>query len=377
MSSTLTPDSTAPRSAPSVAPASPSVADAPAAPAKQNRILPVLLLLAVIGGGWFIKQWWYGRTHESTENAQVDGHIVPVLAKVGGYVTSVSVDENQQVPAGKVVITIDDAEYRARLAQSEAEYAAALSATGAGRDVGQAIAAQEAATSQRAVTDAQIAAARANHEKAKSDLVRLTELADKQIVSRQALDAARANETALAAQLVAMERQAGTATANISGAQAGVRLAQARLAAAKASRDNAALQLSYTRIVIPATGIVSRKQVEVGQLVQGGQLLLSVVGDADVWITANMKETQLERVRVGQVVEVEVDAYPGALVQGVVESISPATGARFALLPPDNATGNFTKVVQRVPVRVRVAQGLGPDRPLRPGMSANVHIDVK
>ena len=375
MSSTLTPDSTAPR--PTLAVTSPAPSADVAAPAKQNRILPVLLLLVVFGGGWFIKQWWYGRTHESTENAQVDGHIVPVLAKVGGYVTSVGVDENQQVPAGKVVITIDDAEYRARLAQSEAEYAAALSATGAGRDVGQAIAAQEAATSQRAVTDAQIAAARANHEKARSDLARLTELADKQIVSRQALDAARANETALAAQLVAMERQAGTATANISGAQAGVRLAQARLAAAKATRDNAALQLSYTRIVIPATGIVSRKQVEVGQLVQGGQQLLSVVGDADVWITANMKETQLERVRVGQVVEVEVDAYPGTLVKGVVESISPATGARFALLPPDNATGNFTKVVQRVPVRVRVAQGLGPDRPLRPGMSANVHIDVK
>ncbi len=375
MSSTLTPDPTAPRSAPAAASPAPTIDVA--APAKKNKIVPALLFLAVIGSGWFIKQWWYGRTHESTENAQVDGHIVPVLAKVGGYVTSVAVDENQQVPAGKVVITIDDAEYRARLAQTEAEYAAALSATGAGRDVGQAIATQEAATSQRAVTDAQIAAARANHEKAKSDLARLTELADKQIVSRQALDAARANETALAAQLVAMERQAGTATANISGAQAGVRLAQARLAAAKATRDNAALQLSYTRIVIPATGIVSRKQVEVGQLVQAGQQLLSVVGDADVWITANMKETQLERVRVGQVVEVEVDAYPGALVKGVVESISPATGARFALLPPDNATGNFTKVVQRVPVRVRVSQGLGPDRPLRPGMSANVHIDVK
>ena len=378
MSSTMSPDATAPtRTPPAVAgaPAADPTADAP----KRNRILPVLLVLALLGGSWFAKQWWFGRTHESTENAQVDGHIIPVMAKVGGFVTSMSVSENQRVGSGTVVITIDDAEYRARLAQTEAEYAAALasSGSGAGRDVGQAIAVQEAATSQRAVSDAQIAAARANHEKAKSDLVRLAELADKQIVSKQALDAARATETALAAQLVAMEKQAGAATANVSGAQAGVRLAQARLAAAKAARDNAALQLSYTRIVVPTSGVISRKQVEVGQLVQPGQLLFNVVGDGEVWVTANLKETQLAKVRVGQHAEIEVDAYPGTPAQGVVESLSPATGARFALLPPDNATGNFTKVVQRVPVRIRVTEGPGADRPLRPGMSVTVNIETK
>ncbi len=374
MSSTMTPESTAPRTGapPSAAPAAPA-----AEPQKKNKILPVLILLAVLGGGWFAKQWWFGRTHESTENAQVDGHIVPVLAKVGGFVTSVNVSENQRLPAGQVVVTIDDAEYRAKLAQTEAEYAAALAAVGSGRDVGQALALQEQATSQRAVSDAQVTAARANYERAKSDLARMQELADKQIVSRQAYDAAKATEVALKAQLDAVEKQAGGATAGISGAQAGVRLAQARLAAAKASRDNAALQLSYTRVVVPASGIIARKQIEVGQLVQAGQALFSVVGDSDVWVTANLKETQLERVKIGQKVEIEVDAYPGTPAHGVVESVSPATGARFALLPPDNATGNFTKVVQRVPVRIRVDQPPAADRPLRPGMSVSVFIDVK
>ncbi|MBI3792142.1 MAG: HlyD family secretion protein [Gemmatimonadetes bacterium] len=379
MSSTMTPESETARPGPSAGAASPdaSAAAPAAAPQKKNRILPVLAVLLVLGGGWFAKQWWFGRTHESTENAQVDGHIVPVLAKVGGYITSVNVNENERLPAGKVVITIDDAEYRARLAQAEADYAAALAAVGTGRDVGQALAAQEQATSQRAVTDAQITAARANYEKARSDLARMQELADKQIVSKQALDAAKATEVALKAQLEAVEKQAGGATAGVSGAQAGVRLAQARLGAAKAARDNAALQLSYTRIVVPASGIIARKQVEVGQLVQPGQALFSVVGDSDVWVTANMKETQLEKVKVGQKVDIEVDAYPGSPAKGVVESVSPATGARFALLPPDNATGNFTKVVQRVPVRIRVAEGPGPDKPLRPGMSVTVNIETR
>ncbi len=377
MSSTLTPESATPRTG-APASASPAAPSAPAAePQKKSRILPVLVLLGLLGGGWFARQWWFGRTHESTENAQVDGHIVPVLAKVGGFVTSVNVNENQRLPAGQVVVTIDDAEYRARLAQTEADYAAALAAVGNGRDVGQALAAQEQATSLRAVSDAQVTAARANYERARSDLARMQELADKQIVSRQAYDAAKASEVALKAQLDAVEKQAGGATAGITGAQAGVRLAQARLAAAKASRDNAALQLSYTRVVVPASGIIARKQIEVGQLVQGGQALFSVVGDSDVWVSANLKETQLERVRVGQKVEIEVDAYPGAPAHGVVESVSPATGARFALLPPDNATGNFTKVVQRVPVRIRVTEAPGADKPLRPGMSVSVHIDVK
>ncbi|MBI2796506.1 MAG: HlyD family secretion protein [Gemmatimonadetes bacterium] len=377
MSSVIEPDTSAPAPAAGSAP-SPSEGAAAGARSPQKRpIVPILVALAVIGLAWSGRQWWYGRTHVSTENAQVDGHILPVLAKVGGFVTGVSVGENDHARAGSVVITIDDSEYRARLAQAEADYAAALAAAGNGRDIGQAFAATEAASSQRAVTDAQLAAAQANYEKAKSDLARMTGLAEKQIISTQQLDAARAAEESQRAQLVALQRQQAAATAGITGAQAGQRLALARLAAARAARDNAALQLSYTRITLPTAGVISRKQVEVGQLVQPGQMLFSVVGDSGVWITANLKETQLEHLQVGQRTEIEVDAYPGTVAKGVVESLSPATGARFALLPPDNATGNFTKVVQRVPVRIAVTEGLGPDRPLRPGMSVTIHVDIR
>jgi membrane fusion protein (multidrug efflux system) len=191
------------------------------------------------------------------------------------------------------------------------------------------------------------------------------------------LDAARAAAEAASANVVALERQTSAASGTVQSAEAGVRLANARLAGAKAASDNAALQLSYTRVTAPAAGIVSRKQVEPGQLIQAGQPLMTIVTDTGVFVTANMKETQLADLRVGQPAEIEVDAYGGATAIGCVESVSAATGSKFALLPPDNATGNFTKVVQRVPVRIRVKQGLGPDRPLRPGMSVTVHVDTK
>jgi len=202
----------------------------------------------------------------------------------------------------------------------------------------------------------------------------MKELADKQIISRQQLDAAQAAADAASANLVAAERQAAAAGGTVENAQAGTRLAQARLEAAKAARDNAALQLSYTKILAPMSGTVSRKQVEQGQLVQPGQPLFTIVSDSGVWVTANFKETQLSRIRVGQPVELDVDAYGGCVAEGVVESLSAATGAKFALIPPDNATGNFTKVVQRVPVRVKITKGCGSDRPLRPGMSVNAHV---
>ena len=152
------------------------------------------------------------------------------------------------------------------------------------------------------------------------------------------------------------------------------KLAQARLAAARAALGNATLQLSYTRVTAPLTGTVSRKQVEIGQLVQAGQPLLMIVADSSGIITANFKETQLADLKVGQPVDIEVDSYPGCVAEGKVESLSAATGARFALLPPDNSTGNFTKVVQRVPVRIAVVKGCGAGRPLRPGMSVTVHV---
>ena len=353
-------------------------AEPPKPPSRRKFIILPIVGLAVLAGiVWGVKKWTYGRSHESTENAQVDGHIVPVLAKVGGYVTAVRVGENDRVNEGAELVHIDDAEYKVKLAQADADLAAAQSVVGGRGVTGQAEAQIQTASSQRQVVDAQIAAAEANRQKAVSDLARIKELADKQIVSRQQLDAAQAAADAATANLDAVRRQASAAGAGVANAEAGARYAQARLGAAKSARDNAALQLSYTSVTSPLAGIVSRKQVEVGQLVQPGQPLLTIVADTGVWVTANYKETQLSDVRVGSAAEIDVDAYPGCKVQGKVESIGAATGAKFALLPPDNATGNFTKVVQRVPVRIMVTRACGNDQPLRPGMSVEAHVVTK
>jgi membrane fusion protein (multidrug efflux system) len=281
------------------------------------------------------------------------------------------------VRADSIVVRIDQSEYKTRLAQADADLAAARAGAGTSGGGGQAQAVVQQASGQRASLDAQITAAGANATKAKQDLARMEDLAAKQVVSKMQLDGARAAAEAASANVVALERQQSAAGGTVAGAEAGVRLANARLQAAQAARDNAALQLSYTNVTAPAAGIVSKKQVERGQLVQAGQPLYTIVADTGVFITANFKETQLADIRVGQPAEIEVDGYRGAVAIGCVESVSAATGSKFALLPPDNATGNFTKVVQRIPVRLKVKQGLGADRQLRPGMSVTAHVDTK
>ncbi|HEV7837508.1 MAG TPA: HlyD family secretion protein [Gemmatimonadaceae bacterium] len=325
---------------------------------------------------WAFQKWSYGRTHQTTDNAQVDGHIVPVLAKVGGYVNTVNVSENDRVKAGQLLVQLDDADYRVRLQQAQADLAAAEATGGGGGFSGQAQSQVQSAAGQRAALDAQIGAARANANRADLDLARARELADKQIISRQQLDAAQAMSAVAHANLLAAERQAAAAGGTVNTAEAGVRVANARTLAARANVANSQLQLDYTRITAPASGEVSRKQVEVGQLVAPGQPLMSIVADTGVWVTANFKETQLATIRPGQPVEFEIDAYGGCVGEGKVASVSGATGAKFALLPPDNATGNFTKVVQRVPVRIAVTKPCAGNRPLRPGLSAVVHIDT-
>jgi membrane fusion protein (multidrug efflux system) len=322
----------------------------PAAPGGRRKIVFAVLglvLLVLIAGG--VRKLIWARSHEGTDNAQVDGHILPVLPKVGGFVTAVRVEENQSVRAGDTLVILDDRDFRAKLQQAEADLAVALATVSSRQRVGQA--------------DAAVRQAEANAEKAHADLDRLTPLAAQGIVSRQQLDAA---QTAVRA-----------TDAALSAAQAALLGADARVASARASRDQAALQLSYTRIIAAQGGLVSKKNVEVGQLVQPGQPLFSVVPLEDVWVTANLKETQIEDVTPGDAVDFTVDAYPGIHFRGHVESLSPATGARFSLLPPDNATGNFTKVVQRLPVRVRRDGPPDPAHPLRPGMSVNVTITTK
>jgi membrane fusion protein, multidrug efflux system len=342
---------------------------------KKKIVLSIVGVLALILAFWGFQKWLYGRSHQTTDNAQVDGHIVPVLAKVGGYVKTVNVSENDHVKAGQLLVQLDDADYRVRFQQAQADLAAAEATGGGGGFSGQAQSQVQSAAGQRAALDAQIGAARANANRADLDLARARELAAKQIISKQQLDAAQASAEVAHANLLAAQRQAAAAGGTVNTAEAGVRVANARTLAARAAAENAQLQLDYTRIAAPASGEVSRKQVEVGQLVAGGQPLMSIVADTGFWVTANFKETQLAKIRPGQPVEFEIDAYGGCIGEGKVASVSGATGAKFALLPPDNATGNFTKVVQRVPVRIAVTKPC-PGYPLRPGLSAVVHIDT-
>ena len=355
----------------------PAVTPPPKSTTRKKIIIGVVIVAVIVALTWGIKTLIYSRAHESTDNAQVDGHIVPVLAKVGGYVTAVLVQDNDSVRDGQTLVRIDDAEYRVKVAQADADLAAAQSAAGGRQFTGQSQAAVATASGQRSALDAQIQAALANQQKANADLARMRDLVSKQIVSAQQLDAAQAAAAAAAADVEALQRQAAAAGGTVQNAQAGVRLAQARLQAAQSALDNAKLQLSYTNVTAPETGTISKKQVEVGQLVQAGQTLMSIVADTGTWVTANFKETQLNKMHVGQPVEFDVDAYPGCEAEGKVQSLSGATGARFALLPPDNATGNFTKVVQRLPVRIAITKGCGPTHPLRPGMSVVAHTDIR
>jgi len=341
---------------------------------RRQITLTIVGIAALLLLVWGARAWTFARAHESTDNAQVDGHIVPILAKVGGYVQTVMVAENDRVKPGQQLVQIDEAEYRQRFAQTDADLQAALAAAGIDGSPGQAEAQVMTASGQQSALEAQIVAARANAQRATADLARAEDLVKQQIISSAQLDAARNAAATAAANVTALERQAAAAGASVAGARGGVRLAVARAMSARATRDLAALQLQYAKVLAPEAGIISRKSVEVGQLVQAGQPLMWVVADTGEWVTANFKETQLASMHPGQPVDVEVDAYKGCHVEGKVLSISSATGAKFALLPPDNATGNFTKVVQRIPVRIQVTQSCGNGRPLRPGMSVTAHV---
>lgn len=351
MATTMEPTETRTRPASPSGPATPPPSTA-AQPAKKNSRRTVFMIMGVILLGLLIfgaRKWWWGRSHVSTDNAQVDGHIVPVLPKVGGFVAEVRVEENHNVKAGDTLVVLDDRDFQARLAQTEADLAALLATVSSRTRVGQA--------------EAAVAQAQANATKAAADLARIEPLAIQNVVSQQQLDAARAAAAAAQAQLAAT--------------QAALVGADARVAASRAARDQAALQLSYTRLTAPMNGVVSKKTVEIGQLVQPGQPLMSVVPLEDVWVTANLKETETADVTPGDSADITVDAYKGRHFHGHVESLSPATGAKFSLLPPDNATGNFTKVVQRIPVRIHLDDPVDPAHLLRPGMSVVATIKTR
>ena len=357
--------------------ADPSAAPAAPAPKPNRRPLYIIGAVALAAAVWGGVKYLHGLSHVETDNAQVEGHITPIAPKVSGFVAEVRVDDNQTVKAGDTLLVLDDRDYRVRLAQATADLAAARAQAGSNSRAGQAQAQYEGSRASAASAAAAVVASEANLRKAAADLQRLKGLAAQQIVSAQQLDAAQAAFDAATANLEALRRQQSAAENNVQAAQAALSVADARLAAAQAAVDNARLQLGYTRITSPVDGVVAKRSVEVGELVQAGQEVMSVVPLGDIWVTANLKETELQDVTPGDKAEFTVDAYPGHKFHGHVESISPATGASFALIPPDNATGNFTKVVQRVPVKILVDDPVDPAHPLRPGMSVVVSITTK
>ncbi len=387
-------------------------------------VLGIVTAIGVLVGGPLLYRYY--ATRESTDDAQIDGHINPISARVGGTVMEVCVNDNQPVTQGALLVRLDTRDYEvalerakadlaeaeeqakaaniqvpithtttsnqvnaARAVLSQAENAAAVAA----RDV-------EAARARLALARAREREAKANHTRAEQDVQRLKQLIVKDEVSKQeydnavlAEDSTRAAEDSAAAAVAEAERaveaaearqaqvrsaipeaQAGLDTAHTAPEQTAIVRDRAASAAAKvlearANVEQAKLNLEYTAIRAPVTGIVSKKSVEVGQIVQTGQPLLAVVPLEDIWVTANFKESQLKNMRAGQSAEISVDAYGGRSYKGHVESIAAATGARFSLLPPENATGNYVKVVQRIPVKIVFEKGQDPEHLLRPGMS--------
>ena len=353
------------RGAAGAGPPEPETRERPAA--RPARRPPVALIVVGVVAALLItlglKQWSFSRTHVVSDDAQVEGHIIPVLPRVSGYVAEVRVSENQTVHAGELLVVLDDRDYRARLDQTEADLAAAIATAGQRGLAGQ-------SQSQLAAARAAVAQAEASERRAAGDVARYRTLAGRGVVSRQQLDNAEAAASVAEAQLQGARDQ-------VAAASAGVRNADSKVVSAGAARDQAALQLGYTRLTAPRDGVVSKKTAEVGQLVQPGQPLMAVVPLDDIWVVANLKETEIRDVNPGDRAEIQVDSYPRRTFRGHVESLSPATGAKFSLLPPDNATGNFTKVVQRIPVRIRLDGPPDGLHPLRPGMSVKAIVVAK
>lgn len=361
------------------------------------RIGGVIVLVAAIFFGY--SEFRYLQRYETTDDAQIDGDVDPVTPKVGGYLKTIKFQDNQQVQEGDTLFVLDDADYRIRVAQAEAALQSAQAGVGVSRSnisvaaatIQSSQATVQTARDQVATAQANVAAAQARARKTGQDFERYQRLLAEKTVPQQQFDAVQAERDAAQAQLQAAQAQLQTAQSQVSaaGTQTGVTnsqrrasesqvsVVQATIKQRQAELDLARLQLSYTILRAPVTGVISRRTVQVGQLIQPGQALCSVVSQANVWVTANFKETQLAQMKPGQAVEVAVDAFGDEKVQGHVGSFAGATGAKFSLLPPDNATGNYVKVVQRIPVRIDVDKKSPLYARLRPGMSATVAVDLQ
>ncbi len=379
---------------------------------RRNLLIAAIIVVLIVAG---LLMWRHFSSYESTDDAQVDVHLYPVSARISGYVTKVNVDDNQWVQQGAVLVEIDPSEYQAAADQARAALGSAeataqslnltipvatVNASSqlqfASSGVEEQNAAITAAEKQLSAARAQLEAAQANDVKTQGDLRRYKELVAKQEVSAQTYDQAEAEAKAstaavaaardnVAASEQAVQREqsrlaqskanqtyAETGPKQVSSTQARARAAIADVQGKRAALEQAELNLQYTKIVAPVSGLVN-KTVVVGMNVQPGQQLLTVVPLDEVWVTANFKETQLKNMRVGQAVKIHVDSN-GRDYRGHVDSFSGATGPVFSLLPPENATGNYVKIVQRIPVKIVLDPDQNKDHQLRPGM--NVEPDV-
>lgn len=353
-------------------------------PKKRSIIFPIILTLIVIAGAWYgYTKWNYSKHHEETDDAQVEASISPVVPRIAGYVKAVNVSDNQQVRRGDTLLVLDDRDLRIRLDQAEAALATAQTNLGVARATSTA-AGTNIATSRAGIStvDAQIEEAKVGVWQTSQDLTRYENLIKDHSITQQQYEQALARKQTAERQLQVLEAQKRQVAAQSSGVVSQtsataqqINVANAVIKQRQADVEDAKLNLSYTVITAPVDGLVSKVNVQPGQFLQAGQSLFSIVLNQSVWVVANFKETQLSKMKLGQKVMVKVDAYPGHPFEAKLTSFSPATGARFALLPPDNASGNFVKVVQRLPVKIEFSESNDPlVKNLRPGM--NVGVDV-
>lgn len=338
---------------------------------KKITINSIIILVLVIGFGWVCSRFIHMGSVAYTDNAQVRRHIVPVNSRVQGFIKKICFDEFQQVHRGDTLVIIEDAEYRLRLAQAEAN---CLNSQ-AGKDaMGTSI---STTSNNLSVSDASIEEVRIRMLNAEKDYKRYEALLAREAVTQQQFDAMRTNYEALKANYEMLIRQKQSTalirqeqTQRLDQNQAAIDVAQAAL-------DLARLNLSYTVITAPCDGITSRKAIQEGQLVQPGQALLSVVDDNEVWVIANYRETQTANITEGMEATITVDAIPGVTYKGYVQALSQATGAQYAIVPQDNSAGNFVKVEQRVPVKIAFSKENKSEdmRKLRAGL--NVECEVK
>ena len=338
----------------------------------RKIVLTGVAAAALLGGGFGGWHWWTeGRFIQSTDNAYVHSDITVVSPKVSAYVREVRAAENQQVNAGDVLAVLDDQDFRAKVAEAEAAVAAQRAAFGT---IDSKLDLQRALIDQAAAT---LASAEAEQRRTQQDFDRTRSLASDSWASRQKLETAEADLRKATAQVNRSRAALEAEKDQIGVLNASRTETEARLSQAEATLQSARNDLANTVIHAPVDGVVGNRGVQVGQYARPGVQLLSLVPLPDVYVVANFKETQLARMRPGQSVTVEIDAYPGKRLEGRVESFAPASGSQFSLLPPENATGNFTKIVQRVPVRIALPRDNALSGLLRPGLSVVAEVDTR